>query len=166
MDESRHLLRHYLAVLAYRTQKAVRDAPTSFGSFEAGAQVRTPAALVRHMAVVLDFARSCYAGGRETMEPLADLAAELTRFHRVLEDLSAHLATDAQPSRLTEAQLLQGPFADAMTHAGQLALLRRLAGAPVRPESFVEAAIDVTNVSETQPLPVRPAANWPEAPSA
>jgi len=66
----------------------------------------------------------------------------LERFHRVLEDVARHLDTGTPiSSGITEHQLLQGPFADALTHAGQLALLRRLAGSPVPAESFVEADI-------------------------
>jgi hypothetical protein len=41
----------------------------------------------------------------------------------------------------TEEQLLQGPLADAMTHIGQLAILRRLASSPIPKESFDEAVI-------------------------
>ncbi len=61
-------------------------------------------------------------------------------------------------------QLLQGPFSDAMTHAGQLALLRRLVGAPVAPENFVAADISAARLGPDQALPRSPDAVWPEAP--
>jgi hypothetical protein len=158
------MLRHFLATLAYRTQKALRDAPPSFGSFQAGRQVRTPADLVRHMTSVLGYARTHFVGGRYRAEPLADLAAEIARFHDMLQDLSHHLFAGTPLRDTTEEQLLQGPFADAMTHAGQLAMLRRLSGSPVPPENFIKAAIDAANVGSTQPPPVSPDEQWPEAP--
>jgi hypothetical protein len=159
----RALLRHFLAALAYRTQKALRDAPPGFGTFSAGSGVRTPADLVRHMTSVLGYARTCFIGGRYRAEPLPTLDAEIARFHEMLAHLAAHLdAGDA--STVTPAQLLQGPFADAMTHAGQLGLLRRLAGAPVPPEDFVAADISPANLGADQALPRSPDAVWPEAP--
>lgn len=163
-DGARPLFRHFLAALAYRTQKAVRDAPDSFGQFSAGEQVRTPSELVRHMTTVLDFARSCFEGARRVTDPLPTLAAEIQRLHEVLADLSRHFQEKAEPRGITWEQLLQGPLCDAMTHAGQLALLRRLSGSPVPPESFVHARVDAANVGPDQPAPARPAASSTEAP--
>jgi hypothetical protein len=160
MNEKRAILRHFLAAIAYRTQKALRGAPESFGSFEAGRQVRTPADLVRHMTSVLGYARTFFEGGRYRAEPLPDLAAEITRFHAMLEALSRHLESGTALRGTTEEQLLQGPFSDAMTHAGQLAVLRRLAGSPVPPENFIEAAVDPANLGPDQPDPVSPDATW------
>ncbi len=164
MDEKRALLRHFLAALAYRTQKALRGAPETFGAFEAGRQVRTPKELVRHMTSVLGYARTFFAGGAYRPEPLPDLGAEVARFHRMLGDLRRHLEADTPLRGATPEQLLQGPFADAMTHAGQLALLRRLAGSPVPPENFVVAEIDPANLGPDQPLPASPDQDWPEGP--
>ncbi len=166
MNEKRAMLRHFLAALAYRTQKALRGAPKSFGTFEAGHAVRTPADLVRHMTSVLGYARTFFEGGRYRAEPLNDLDVEVARFHAMLTDLSRHLATEAPLRGITEEQLLQGPFADAMTHAGQLGVLRRLAGSPVPPENFVEAAVDPANVGPDQPAPVSPDETWPEGPGS
>jgi hypothetical protein len=165
MDDKRAMLRHFLAAIAYRTQKALRDAPASFGTFEAGSQVRTPADLVRHMTGVLGYARTFFVGGRHRAEPLTDLSAEIARLHTMLADLGRHLEAGTQLRGTTEERLLQGPFSDAMTHAGQLAMLRRLAGSPVPPENFIEAAIDSTNVGPSQPSPVSPDLDWPEGPT-
>jgi hypothetical protein len=165
MSEKRTMLRHFLAALAYRTQKALRGAPESFGAFEAGQHVRTPADLVRHMTSVLGYARTFFEGGRYRAEPLPDLATEIARFHAMLEDLARHLTAGTELRGTTEERLLQGPFADAMSHAGQLAVLRRLAGSPVPPENFIEAAVDPANLGPEQPGPVSPDAEWPEAPS-
>ena len=166
MNDKRAILRHFLAAIAYRTQKAVRGAPASFGAFQAGQHVRTPADLVRHMTSVLGYARTLFVGGTYRAEPLPDLAAELTRFHAMLEDLGQHLALGTELKSTTDERLLQGPLADVMTHAGQLALLRRLAGSPVHPENFIEAAVDPANLGVDQPQPVSPDAAWPEAPKA
>src|SRR5437588_1927704 len=165
MDEKRSLLRHFLAALAYRTQKALRDAPAEFEYFQAGGGVRTPKELVRHMTSVLGYARTFFIGGQYRPEALSSLPEEVVRFHEMLEDLATHIeAGDPLLQDMSAERLLQGPFADAMTHAGQLAMLRRLAGTPVSPENFIEAAIDAANVGPAQPRPVSPDEHWPEAP--
>jgi hypothetical protein len=160
------MLRHFLAALAYRTQKALRDAPAEFGNFHAGAHVRTPAELVRHMTSVMGYARTFFIGGAYRPEPLPSLEEEIGRFHDMLEAIAHHL-TGGTPLRegLSAKQLLQGPFSDAMTHAGQLAMLRRLAGAPVPPENFIFADIRSERVGCDQPEPAQPDAEWPEAPT-
>jgi hypothetical protein len=163
MNADRALLRHFLAGLAYRTAKALRDAPPWFGSFQAGRRIRTPAELVRHMTSVLGYARTHFIGGTYRAEPLPDLDAEVARFHEMLEDLGRHLDGGTPLRDTTEERLLQGPFADAMTHAGQLAMLRRLAGSPVPPENFILAAVDETNLGPDQPNAVSPDSDWPEA---
>ena len=166
MDDKRLLLRHFLAALACRTQKALRGAPGDFGSFDAADGVRTPAELVHHMTSVLGYARTFFVGGRYRPEPLPSLQAEILRFHEMLEDLARHLEVGTPLlNDMTTEQLIQGPFADAMTHAGQLALLRRLAGAPVAPENFVVADIDPKRLGTDQAEPVSPDGIWPEAPA-
>jgi hypothetical protein len=146
MDEKRALLRHCLAVLAYRTQKALREAPGSFADFRVVPGVRTPAELVRHMASGLGYARTFFIGGVYRHEPLPTLADEVERFHAMLADLARHLENGTPLQGTTPERLLQGPFADAMTHVGQLAMLRRLTGSPVPPENFLAAAIDAANL--------------------
>lgn len=162
----RAMLRHFLAALAYRTQKALRGAPEAFGEFRARRQVRTPTELVRHMTSVLGYARTFFIGGSYRPEPLPDLAAEVHRFHAMLADLARHLDAGSELTGTTEERLLQGPFADAMTHAGQLAMLRRLAGSPVPPENFIVAEVDPANLGPEQPDPVSPDSVWPEAPES
>ncbi len=164
-DEKRKMLGHSLATLAYRTQKALRDAPDDFGEFSAGENVRTPSELVRHMTSVLGYSRTFFIGGSYRPEPLPTLADEIIRFHEMIEDVAGHLesGTPLQPS-MTPERLLQGPFSDAMTHAGQLAMLRRLAGNPVAPENFIVANIDPNRLGVDQASPVSPDEVWPEAP--
>ena len=165
MNERRDLLRHFLAALAYRTQKALRDAPADFGSFRLQPGLRTPEELVRHMTSVLGYSRTFFVGGSYWPEALDSLASELARFHEMLADVAQHLEKGSELlSGMTEEQLLQGPFSDAMTHAGQLAMLRRLASSPVAPENFIVANIDKNRLGEDQCLPASPDKIWPEAP--
>jgi hypothetical protein len=166
MDEQRELLRHFLAALAYRTQKALRGAPSDFGTFAADAPgVRSPIRLLRHMTSVLGYARTFFVGGQYWPDPLPSLEEEVLRFHDMLEDLAQHLRRGSPLLQgMSAKRLLQGPFADAMTHAGQLALLRRLAGAPVAPENFIVADVDTERHGPRQSDPVSPDTTWPEAP--
>ena len=167
MNPKRELLNHFLAALAYRTQKALRDAPDEFGSFQPQADVRSPKELVRHMTSVLGYARTYFIGGSYWPDALETLKDEIIRFHEMLEGLSSHLTSDTPLlNGMTEEQLLQGPFSDAMTHAGQLAMLRRFAGAPVPPENFIVANIQPANLSPEQPTPAAPDEVWPEAPAS
>ncbi len=160
--QDKTLLSHFLAALAYRTQKALRGAPKDFSNFSAGNLVRTPQELVRHMTSVLGYARTFFRGGQYRPEPLDTLDEEVTRFHAMLGDLVGHLERNDPLTDMTPERLLQGPFSDAMTHAGQLAMLRRLHGSPVPPENFVFADIDLSNVSENQAPPRYPDEEWPE----
>jgi len=164
-DEKRALLTHFLAAVAYRTQKALRDAPAGFGDFRPQEGVRSPVELVRHMTSVLGYTCTFFSGGRYHPEPLPTLDAEIARFHEMIETLAGHIesATPSDEGVNTE-RLLQGPLADVMTHIGQLAMLRRLAGAPVPPENFVFAEIDPTRLGRDQAKPARPDVEWPEAP--
>jgi hypothetical protein len=166
MDEKRRFLKHLLAALAYRTQKALRDAPDSFGEYQPPADVRSPKELVRHMTSVLGYSRTYFVGGNYWPDSLPTLSDEVARFHSMLEDIARHLE-EGTPLRdgMTEEQLLQGPYADAMTHAGQLAMLRRFAGSPVAPENFIVADIDANKLGQDQSQPNAPDQVWPEAPA-
>jgi len=163
MDRDRQLLRHVLAAIAYRTQKALRDAPEHYANFSAGNRVRTPTELVRHMAGLMGYVRTFFEGGSYRPEPLPTFQEEVDRFHGLLEVVGKLLSTGA-PCSLSTEQLLQGPFADTLTHVGQLAMLRRLADSPVAPENFIYADIRADRLQADQPPPARPDQHWPEAP--
>ncbi|HET7379355.1 MAG TPA: hypothetical protein VFJ24_04865 [Gaiellales bacterium] len=165
MESERRLLRHFVATLAYRTQKALRHAPPEFASFRVAPGTRTPHEIVRHMNGVLNYALGLITTPRALLETLPEFAEEIRRFHALLEALAARLVEDFEFSMELAERLLQGPLADAMTHAGQLTMLRRLAGSPVPPENFFLAAIDAENVGPEQSLPVSPDREWPEAPA-
>lgn len=165
MDRDRELLRHFLAAIAYRTQKALRGAPEHYPTFSAGNRVRTPVELLRHMTSLMGYVRTFFIGGAypPKPEPLPTFKAEVARFHEMVEAVGKALASDA-PCGLSTEQLLQGPFADTMTHVGQLAMLRRLADSPVAPENFIYADIRADRLHADQPPPARPDKHWPEEP--
>lgn len=153
MTESRRLLRHFLAALAYRTQRALRDAPPDFAEFRAGPTARTPYELLWHMTGLIGYARTMLRGGEFEPPRLPSLADEIHRFHSALEGLAADLADESLTARIRDDQFLQGPLADAMTHVGQLAFLRRLYGDPIPSENFIFASVSVDNLGPAQPLP-------------
>lgn len=153
-DPACQLLRHTLATLAYRGSKAVRGAPPEFGAFRAGPGTRTPAAILAHIGDLLDWGISA-CDGRHVWDPKPPQAwtDDVARFFAALERFDARLG-DQQPLGFPAEQLFQGPVADALTHVGQLALLRRLAGAPVRGENYFKALIAAGRVGAGQADPV------------
>ena len=157
---SRELLQHFLGALAYRTQKALRDAPESFADFRIAPTARTPFELVWHMTGVIGYARTFLNGGEFAPPRLAAFADEVKRFHETMAALSDDFGNTSLTPRITDAQFLQGPLADAMTHAGQLAMLRRLHGSPVPSENFIFAKVSAGNVGHEQPLPAAPDEDW------
>jgi hypothetical protein len=167
MNRDRQLLQHFLAAIAYRTQKALRDAPSHYPDFAAGNQVRTPVQILRHMTSLLGYVRTLYLGGSYPVrpDPLPTFGAEIERFHEMVKSVNALIESEAQLREISTEQLLQGPFADVMTHVGQLALLRRLADSPIAPENFIHADIRSDRLGPDQALPARPDEHWPERPS-
>ncbi len=154
MDERRALLRHTVAVLAYRATRALEDAPEEFAGFDGAG--RRPVLILAHMGDLLDWALSMAEGhpAWHNSQPL-DWAAEQKRFFAALGAFDAYLASP-KPLHAPIERLMQGPIADALTHTGQLAMLRRLAGSPTRAENFYVAAITPGQVGPEQPAPVKP----------
>lgn len=141
------MLRHFLAVLAYRTQKAMHDAPPGYLDFQAGHGVRSPGELLDHMTRLMSFAEKRLTG----IVRQFDEHDPVERFHESLGRLS-NILKEVRTDTDTVRRLLQGPLADAMTHVGQLAMLRRMAESPIARESFYEANIRAENTSTSQPL--------------
>jgi hypothetical protein len=160
MDMKRQLLRHFLAALAYRTQKALRDAPDDFADFRLQVGIRTPHELLFHMINVIGYARTFFIGGEYRPDRLPLFADEIKRFHEMLESFAKHLDKGTPFQNTTPERMLQGPFSDAMSHAGQLAMLRRLHGSPVPPENFIMADVDSKNLGSNQPNPISPDIVW------
>ena len=154
-DTKREMLRHTVATLAYRGAKAVRGANDSFASFKASETTRTPAQILAHIGDLLDWALSI-AKGAETWnnaEPLP-WKEEVERFHSALGSFDDYLASDAELSATCE-RLFQGPIADALTHVGQLTMLRRIAGDPMKGENYSRANIEAGRVGADQETPKR-----------
>lgn len=148
-------LRHALATLAYRAAKVLRDAPPGFAAYSTGESARTPAEILAHMGDLFDWALSL-AEDRETWHnstPL-DWPAEVDRFFASLAAFDRRLAAPEPPACPPE-RLFQGPIADALTHTGQLAMLRRMAGCRIKGENYYRAEIAAGRVGLDQAAPKR-----------
>jgi hypothetical protein len=154
-DTKREMLRHTLATLAYRGAKAVRGAPETFASFHVAETTRTPAQILAHVGDLLDWGLSIAKGAEawNNSEPLP-WDEEVARFHQTLESFDNYLASDAELSATCE-RLFQGPVADALTHVGQLTMLRRIAGGPIKGENYSRAKIEAGRVGAEQSTPKR-----------
>jgi hypothetical protein len=153
-------LRHYLATLAYRLQRALEGAPDEFPDYRPSPTTRSPHEIVWHLTGLIGYARTVLRGGVWTPDRLHSFDAEIDRFHDVLEQLALDLESGDLPQDVGPERLLQGPLADAMTHVGQLAYLRRLVGSPVAPENFMLADIHPENLSREQQPARAPKPGW------
>ncbi len=155
MDPKREFLRHALATVAYRGGKALRGAPDSFAAFPGDDSPRTPARILAHMGDLFDWALT-QATGKEAWSDSAPLAwaDEVARFHSSLQKLDDYLASDA-PLTASAERIFQGAVADALTHVGQLAMLRRMAGCPIKGENYSRAGIVAGRVGPEQSPPRR-----------
>jgi hypothetical protein len=151
---SRQLLRHTLATLAYRGGKVLRGADASFAGFEVRAGTRTPGAILAHIGDLLDWGLALAQGTPAWHDSSPSWETDVPRFFDGLARLDAYLASDA-PLACSAERLFQGPIADALTHIGQLAMLRRLAGSPVRGENYLKAEIAVGRLGPDQAAPRR-----------
>jgi hypothetical protein len=149
-DPERKLLRHTLATLAYRGGKAMRNAPDGFGEFQAGDGVRTPGQILAHLGDLFDWALSIAMGQQKWYDskPLP-WEQDVERFFAALKKFDDFLAS-SDPVHAPLEKLLQGPIADALSHVGQIAILRRLAGGPVKGENYYVAEIEVGRVGADQ----------------
>ena len=144
-----------LATLAYRAGKALRDVPESFADFQASPGTRTPGQILSHMCDLADWALS-QARGNEAWQytSISSWSDGAARFHAALSSLDVYLAGDGSLGKVSTA-IFQGAIADALTHTGQINMLRRMAGCPVRGENYSRADIRVGEVGAAQPAPVR-----------
>lgn len=148
------LARHTLAALAYRAQRALENSPESFAAFAAAG--KQPGQILAHMGDLFDWALSMVEGrpSWHSSKPLGWIE-EQERFFRALTAFDQYLAS-GQPVQAPLDRLMQGPIADALTHVGQLAMLRRLSGCPTRGENFYVAAMHAGQTTATQPAPAEP----------
>ncbi len=152
---ARDLLRHCLATIAYRGGKTVRNAPASFADFHASDSSRTPMQILAHVGDLFDWGLSI-AQGKQSWHDSKPLPwdQEVDRFFNSLKNFDDYLAS-SEPLHASPEQLFQGPVADALNHIGQIAFLRRLAGAPIKGENYFQADIASGRVSKDQPTPKR-----------
>lgn len=152
-DPVRRFLRHTLATLAYRGAKAVRGAPPGFSGFQSRENARTPGQILAHIGDLLDWGATIAHGATAWKEtPPADWDGDVARFFRGLQELDRILASE-EPLGNTPEKLFQGPIADALSHVGQIAILRRMAGTPVRGESYFKADIAAGRLGAEQKPP-------------
>ena len=146
----RDLLRHTVATLGYRGGKAVSNAPDDFATFRVNETTRTPGEILAHIGDLLDWAL-CIACGEFVYNesPSLPWEEEVARFFAALEKFDSYLASDG-PLVSSAEKLFQGPIADALTHVGQISMLRRMAGAPVRGENYFKAEIVIGRAGREQ----------------
>lgn len=144
------LLRHTVATLAYRAEKVLRDVPDDFANLRVSPATRTPHQILTHLGDLMEWAERMARGERRWHHvPQPEWQRALDRFFGSLAALDKALA-EAPTDTLPEEAIFQGPVADALTHVGQLAMLRGMCGAPVRPESYARAEIRVGVVGPEQ----------------
>jgi hypothetical protein len=149
------LLRHTVATLAYRAAKVLRGAPAGFGHFQAAPTTRTAGQILAHMVDLLEWAKTAADGKpvwRES-EP-GEWENDVARFFEALKNFDDRLAAETPPATSPE-KIFQGPIADALTHVGQLATLRRMIGSGIRGENYFLAEITIGRVGSDQAPPVR-----------
>jgi hypothetical protein len=154
-DSGRQLLRHTVSTLAYRAGKTLRNAPETFATFAPSKDCRKPVQILAHMGDLFDWALSI-AQGKQAWNDSAPLPwpQEVERFFKTLEAFDGYLASEA-PLATSVEKLFQGPIADALTHTGQIAILRRLANCPIRAENYYRAEIVAGRVGSEQTAPAR-----------
>ena len=140
-DLKRELLRHLTATLTYRANVAISDAPANFAAFKIGETLRTPGEILAHLGDLLEGSLSLIKGELVYLNsaPLP-WNQEVERFFTATTEFDSYLASDAPLNQPIE-KIMQGPISDALTHVGQIIMLRRAAGAPVRAESYFTADI-------------------------
>ena len=150
MTAARDLLRHTVATLAYRAEKVLRDSPAAFAETRISAVSRTPLEVLSHMGDLVEWARRMAEGEYVwSPQPAADWNEASDRFFRGLLSLDEAIATSPL-EKFSADVIFQGPIADALTHVGQLSMIRGTLGVPVRPESYARAEIQVGRVGRDQ----------------
>jgi hypothetical protein len=152
---TRQLLRHTLATVAYRGGKALRGAPEPFAAFRSSDGTRTPAEILAHLGDLYDWALST-AQGKQAWQPSKPMPwnAEVERFFAAVQRFDDYIASGEQ-LHVSAEKLFQGPIADSLTHVGQLAMLRRMAGVQIRGENYFVADISVGRCGADQAAPRR-----------
>ena len=148
------LLRHTLATVAYRAAKTLKHAPADFSDYSANPGTRTPIQILAHVGDLWDWAAGLVAG-QHTWHESTPLPwdAEIARFFAGLQTFDEALAA-ADPATVPCEKLFQGPISDALTHVGQIAMLRRMAASPIRGENYFVAKVVAGQVGPEQAPPL------------
>ncbi len=149
------MIRHFLASIAYHANKAIKNAPENYPELDIGKGVKTPRRILHHITGVLSYAHSFYEHYDTTYFDLKSWDEEVEAFHDVLSKLDESFK-QKPIEKVTLEQLLQGPLSDSMAHIGQLLMLRRMAGSPIKAENFLYADIQKGVIGPNQPEPVSP----------
>jgi hypothetical protein len=149
----REIVRHIIATIVYRGAKTLRDAPSDFEKFRINPQSRTPVEIVAHMGDLFDWALTIAKGqGVWHDSPPQAWDHEVARFYASVKEFDTYLASSSTIACPFE-KLIQGPITDALTHVGQLAMLRHLFGAPIIGENYFMADIVAGRVGPEQSKP-------------
>ncbi len=155
-EATRTFIRHALATIAYRIRKPISDVPDAFPNFRIGESSRSPVEILAHLGDLMEWSLSMVNGTNvwKTETPNEEWSKEVERFYRTLRQFDNYLASD-EPLHAPLERLFQGPIADSLTHIGQLGMLRRLVGTPIKGENFFIANVAIGNVGKEQGVPVR-----------
>ncbi|MHA1713957.1 MAG: hypothetical protein ACTSW4_08030 [Candidatus Ranarchaeia archaeon] len=137
-----YLIRHLLASYAYRLRKITENVSPNFWDFAVGSEVRTPSQIINHMISLLIFACSFFDKSFHEKRVLMDKKKMLADVNALLLCLDNYLTEDSSLYKgLAYEKLIQGPIVDLITHVGQLAMIRKISGNPIKKEKFVDADI-------------------------
>lgn len=148
IDVKREVLRHMVATVAYRGGLAITDAPEDFATFRAQETTRTAGEILAHIGDLLQGSLYLVKGELVylTSDPLP-WKKEIARFFSAVKELDSYLASE-EPLACPVEKLVQGPVGDALTHVGQIVMLRRMAGKPIRPGQYFTAEIIAGEVTQ------------------
>lgn len=143
-------LRHTLATVAYRGEKAIRSAPDGFADFKASETTRTPLQILEHIGDLYDWALSIAKGKTVWNDAVPqNWEQECERFFAALKTFDDYLASGEELAKPAE-KIFQSAVADSLTHIGQINLLRRMFDSPVKGESYYRAEIEIGRTGAQQ----------------
>ena len=147
-DAKREVLRHIVATVVYRGGIAVSGTPEDFAAFRMNEGVRAPGEILAHIGDLLEGSLHLLQGELVYLNsaPLP-WGEEVSRFFSAAKRLDEYLESGA-PLACPVEKLIQGPVTDALTHVGQIVMLRRVAGSPARAESYFTAEITPGMINE------------------
>lgn len=138
-------LQHIIRISLFRVKVTLKDAPEGFLEFEAGNNVRKPVEILQHMVDVWNYV--LYSIARVNADKSGTHLESLEKCHDLLIE---KLAVTEIPEAVSQ-KIINGPVSDFLTHAGQLATLRRLSGRPVAGVNYPKLQLDGKKAAELNP---------------